>query len=97
LFIRNTGETSLILFLSQFFLLVRVARNNNQKSGSHDDFQNFILGLPWILFYHERMGELGDDLSLYFNIAYPSSLDDTVFMTSDGMTQAPSTQKTWCK
>jgi len=71
----------------------RIARNNNQKSGSHDDFQNFILGLPWILFYHERMGELGDDSSLYFNIAYPS-LDDTVFMTSDGMTQAPSTQTT---
>jgi len=74
-------------------LLVRIARNNNQKSGTHDDFPNFILGLPWILFYHERMEELGDDSSLYFNIAYPS-LDDTVFMTSDGMTAAPTKQTT---
>mmetsp|Transcript_14337 Transcript_14337/g.26911 ORF Transcript_14337/g.26911 Transcript_14337/m.26911 type:complete len:254 (+) Transcript_14337:800-1561(+) len=69
----------------------RIARNNNQKSGTHDDFQNFIMGLPWILFYHERMKELGDDSSLYFNIAYPS-LDDSVFMTSDGRTEAPGAQ-----
>ena len=72
---------------------VRIARNNNQKSGTHDDFPNFVLGLPWILFYHERMeDELGDDSSLYFsNIAYPA-LEDSVFVTSDGMTEAPGTQ-----
>jgi len=50
------------------------------------------MGLPWILFYRERMEELGDKSSLYFNIAYPS-LEDSVFVTSDGMTSAPGTER----
>lgn len=37
------------------------------------------------------MEELGDDSSLYFNIAYPA-LEDSVFVTSDGMSEAPGTQ-----
>lgn len=68
----------------------RVARNNNQKSGTHDDFHNFIGSNPWILFYHERMNELGGDVrSSYMNLAYPS-LDNDVFITSDGNTEPPS-------
>jgi hypothetical protein len=73
------------------FFTIRIARNNNQKSGTHDDFHNFIMGCPWILFYHERMEELGDHSSLYLNIAYPS-LAESVFMTSDGVTEAPGSQ-----
>jgi hypothetical protein len=67
-----------------------VARNNNQKSGTHDDFHNFIGSNPWILFYHERMNELGGDVrSSYMNLAYPS-LGNDVFLTSDGNTEPPS-------
>ena len=49
------------------------------------------MGLVWILFYHERMEELGDDSSLYFNISH-QCLDDNVFLTSNGMTEAPGSQ-----
>jgi hypothetical protein len=44
-------------------------------------------------FIKKCIKELGDDASLYFNIAYPS-LDETVFMTNDGMTKTASTQTT---
>jgi hypothetical protein len=69
--------------------MIFLARNNNQKSGTHDDFENFINdGCAWILFYHERMAEMGDHSNLYYNLAYPV-LPDSVFVTSDGMTETP--------
>jgi hypothetical protein len=46
------------------------------------------MGNAWILYYHKRMGEIGDDSSLYFNLANPT-LPSNVFMTSDGVTEAP--------
>jgi hypothetical protein len=66
----------------------RQAKNNNQKSGTHDDFHEFIMGNAWILYYHERMEEAGDDSSLYLNLANPTLLSN-VFITSDGVTEAP--------
>ena len=72
-------------------MCLRIARNNNQKSGTHDHFPNFIMGLQWILFQCERMEELGDNSSLYFNISYPSR-DGNVFLICDGMTEAPGSQ-----
>ncbi len=39
------------------------------------------------------MAEVGDDSSLYYNLAYPV-LPGCVFVTSDGMTEAPAGGKT---
>lgn len=64
-------------------LFHRQARINNEKSGTHDDFHMmFIMGLPWLLFYHERMKELGDYSTTYSNLAYPC-LSEDVFIASE--------------
>ena len=66
-------------------------KNNNQKSGSHDEFHEVIMGTAWILYYHEQMEETGNDSSLYFNLENPRMLlPSNVFMSSDdGVTEAP--------
>jgi hypothetical protein len=80
-----------VKIVTAFF--IRQARINNEKSGTHDDFHMFIMGLPWLLFYHERMNELGDFSMTCSNRAYPC-LSGEVFLTSDNSAKCNSSNNT---
>mmetsp|Transcript_11616 Transcript_11616/g.21720 ORF Transcript_11616/g.21720 Transcript_11616/m.21720 type:complete len:311 (-) Transcript_11616:411-1343(-) len=84
----NTNQfTQVLKFINKKY---RQAWINNEKSGTHDDFHMFIMGLPWILFYHDQMKELGDFSTTYSTLAYPC-LPEDVFLTSDGSSNSSST------
>jgi len=83
-------DTIFVLVASILLLGNRQAWINNEKSGTHDDFHMFIMGLPWILFYHDQMKELGDFSTTYSTLAYPC-LPEDVFLTSDGSSNSSST------
>ena len=60
----------------------KLAKRSNEQSGNHDDFQNYVEGKHWLLFYFAKLLELGDtDLD---NLVSPA-LNDEVFLSSGTM------------
>mmetsp|Transcript_4733 Transcript_4733/g.5421 ORF Transcript_4733/g.5421 Transcript_4733/m.5421 type:complete len:213 (+) Transcript_4733:118-756(+) len=68
----------------------RQARHNKNKSGAHSLFENFIGGRAWLLFYYDRLEEIGDkDLSAHVC----PQLDESVFNVSSSKEPLPTPQK----
>ena len=80
----NTPETYDVLSLDDFIATVnyvnfhyKSAKQNNERSGQHGDFPDYINGKVWLVFYNSKLAEIGD-VSLD-NMVCPI-LNDNVFM-----------------
>jgi hypothetical protein len=56
----------------------KTAKQNNEKSGEHGDFSDYVGGKVWLVFYNAKLEELGD--SALDNMVCPR-LDDSVYLT----------------